>query len=142
MQRQSRPARVPTPLVCALSLAVLLAGCGPRIPEPPPPNAIPSESPLGALVIPRSREGVLNPGEWAMHPINFEGRKPAEVTVSGNRQRSLALHVYDPRNRIVASDTQSADGLVAQWEPQRTATFRIVVHNTDSLRAVYRLKTN
>jgi hypothetical protein len=76
------------------------------------------------------------------HPINFEGRKPASVTLTGNGLPVLALHVFDADNRLVASDTRPEDGLVVRWEPQRTGTFRVMVQNTGTGRAAYRLRTN
>ena len=74
--------------------------------------------------------------------ITFRGGEWAEVTVVGDGDTDLDLHVYDENGNLVDRDIGGTDVAYCSWIPIRTATFRIEVKNWGRVYNKYRLTTN
>ena len=74
--------------------------------------------------------------------VTFNAWEWAEVTVVGDGDTDLDLHVYDENGNLVDSDIGGTDVAYCSWIPIRTATFRIEVKNWGSVYNRYRITTN
>lgn len=74
--------------------------------------------------------------------VRFRGGEWAEVTVIGDGDTDLDLHVYDENGSLIDSDTDATDIAYCSWIPRWTGTFRIEVKNWGSMYNRYRITTN
>ncbi len=74
--------------------------------------------------------------------ITFRGGERAEVTVVGDGDTDLDLHVYDENGNLVDRDIDGTDVAYCSWIPRWTGTFRVEVKNWGRVYNRYRLTTN
>ncbi|MCU0950224.1 MAG: hypothetical protein MUC68_03990 [Burkholderiaceae bacterium] len=126
-----------------LALTALAAASAARAAAPPAaarPNHAPPRSapPVGAsLLFPTER----TPGR-DVYRIAFEGHTPAEVSIAGNGQSDLTLHVFRGDGVAVCEDTAAGDRKTCRWTPAATAEFVIEVRNAGARGNDYLFWTN
>jgi len=74
--------------------------------------------------------------------VTFEGRKLAEVLISGDGDTDLDLYVYDENGNLVGSDDDYTDDCYVSFVPRWTGTYKIKVVNRGSIYNQYLLLTN
>lgn len=101
-----------------------------------------SEDTKGARGGPKSGTTSILAGDTDVFRITFRGGEWAEVTVIGDGDTDLDLHVYDENGNLVDSDTDDTDVAYCSWIPRWTGTFRIEVKNWGRVYNEYRMTTN
>ena len=91
---------------------------------------------------PKSGTTSVLAGDTDIFYIPFRGGEWAEVTVVGDGDTDLDLHVYDENGNLVDSHTGGTDVAYCLWIPIRTATFRVEVKNWGRMYNRYRITTN
>ena len=73
----------------------------------------------------------IDPGHSATYSnVQFEGKKPAIVTVIGDGDGDLDLFVYDGNTGGIIGSDEDRDSIpVVQWQPRYEGPFTIVVKN-------------
>lgn len=72
----------------------------------------------------------------------FHAGELAVVTVVGDGYTDLDLLVYDENGYLIASGTDSYNGVTVSWTPKWTGRFVIKVVNRDYTHNSFRLRTN
>ena len=91
---------------------------------------------------PKSGTTSVLAGDTDVFRITFRGGEWAEVTVVGDGDTDLDLHVYDENGNLVDSDTDVTDVAYCGWIPRWTGTFRVEVKNWGRVYNRYRITTN
>ena len=81
-------------------------------------------------------------GTDTFEPMLFRGGEKARVVIDGDRDTDLDLYVYDMGGNLVASDDDDTDYCIAEWWPNGTRYYKVVVKNRGSVYNVYTLRTN
>ena len=74
--------------------------------------------------------------------IQFDGGRPAEVSVSGLGLSDLDLYVYDENGNLIVFDEDPTDDCYCAWRPKWTGVFTIIVRNCGLLPNPYAIWTN
>ena len=77
-----------------------------------------------------------------VYRVTFRGDTEAAVTLTGDGDTDLDLHVYDENGNRVCRDIGPTDDAYCEWLPRWTGAFRIEVENLGGVDNVYRLATN
>ena len=101
-----------------------------------------SEATRGATGGPKSGTTSVSAYDTDVFRITFRGGVRAEVTVVGDGDTDLDLHVYDENGNLIDSDTDVTDIAYCSWTPRWTGTFRIEVKNWGRVYNEYRITTN
>lgn len=73
--------------------------------------------------------------------VEFKGKEPARVFLSGDGDSDLDLTVHDENGIVVCSDNGASDAAMCSWTPRATAKFTIKVKNLGMMNR-YTLMTN
>lgn len=98
--------------------------------------------PRGSARGPRQLYGRVGPSEMRAHTVEFRGREPAVVYVSGDGDSDLDVFVYDAAGQLVASAVGPRDECVVRWTPDRLGVFRVEVRNVGGAANWYWMATN
>lgn len=74
--------------------------------------------------------------------VPFQGGVYAEIYVEAKGDQDMNIHIYDAKNRLVCSDTDSSAISYCGWRPRKAGSFTIKVSNESSTRAQYKMITN
>ena len=74
--------------------------------------------------------------------VPFDGGKYAEIYVEATGPNDMNLHIYDDKNRLVCSDTDSSVIAYCGWTPASTGSFSIKITNASNAAAEYSMITN
>ena len=98
--------------------------------------------PRGSARGPRQLYGRVGAAEKREHTVEFRGREPAVVYVSGDGDSDLDVFVYDAAGQLVASAVGPRDECVVRWTPERLGVFRVEVRNVGRAPNWYWMATN
>ena len=101
-----------------------------------------ADVPRGSARGPRQLYGRVAGAEKREHVVEFRGREPAVVYVSGDGDSDLDVFVYDGAGQLVASATGPRDECIVRWTPDRQLPFRVEVRNVGGAPNWYWMATN
>ncbi|MEM6276287.1 MAG: hypothetical protein AAF714_05010 [Pseudomonadota bacterium] len=74
--------------------------------------------------------------------VPFAGGEYAEIYVEARGNADLNLRIFDSRNRLVCSDTDSSAIAYCGWRPRSEGNFTIAVENASASAVDYSMITN
>ena len=98
--------------------------------------------PRGSARGPRQLYGRVAASSKREHTVEFRGREPAVVYVSGDGDSDLDVFVYDGAGQLVASSVGPRDECVVRWTPERQGSFRVEIRNVGAAPNWYWMATN
>jgi len=86
---------------------------------------------------------IVNAGTTDVYSgVRFRGNEHAIVTIAGDGDTDLDLHIYDENGNEICSSISYSDRERCSWTPRWTGPFRIEVSNLGSVWNAYTLTTN
>jgi hypothetical protein len=87
-------------------------------------------------------EDLVKPGATDEYTIKFDGKREAQILVSGDGDTDLDLFVYDEGDHLICEDTDSTDTMYCSWTPAWTGKYTVKIQNFGRVSNVYELYTN